>query len=356
MSGSWRWDPCISHRGSDVKDFFTSYFNVESNVLLVCGAGFDPRATFICEQLHAKIVNMDCLLVREERPNPINDLVALADTNCKKMKKIIPNSKVQQIQIFASDGAVIGGRSIITSINKITLHDYSDIIVDVSALSTGIAFPLVKYLCGLSPNNELNLHVVAVDAPQIDQSIVAESSDRAEFITGFKGSVSLDERSEAIKLWLPQLVRGKKSIFERLRTTINPHEVCPILPFPSANPRLADELLEEYAEEFENVWNVDMRSIVYADEKNPMDLYRSILRIADAHKRVFESVGGSEVILSPAGSKALSMGVLMAAIERDFPVMHIESVSYRMSEEFTISDGQIVDENLLHVWLCGIVY
>ena len=81
--------------------------------------------------------------------------------------------------------------------------------------------------------------------------------------------------------------------------------------------------IEEYGELFENLsdpmsvsWNVDTRDIVYAHEKSPLDLYRAVLSIDDARRRVFAETGGSQLILSPLGSKAVAIGLLLAALER----------------------------------------
>jgi hypothetical protein len=124
------------------------------------------------------------------------------------------------------------------------------------------------------------------------------------------------------------------------------------LPFPSREARLADELIDHYRSEVESAWEVDARHLVYADERNPLDLYRTILKIADARHRVFEHVGGSLVLLSPLGSKALAIGSLMAAIERDFPVVHVEALGY--TADFDKLDGRNAAEaELVHVWLAG---
>ena len=100
---------------------------------------------------------------------------------------------------------------------------------------------------------------------------------------------------------------------------------------------------------------LDARNIVYAAENNPLDLYRTILRIDDARKRVFAETGGSLIVLSPIGSKVLAVGALMAAIERDFPVVYVESIEYtvnfKMIEQNRHEGGEIV-----HVWLHGEAY
>ena len=110
----------------------------------------------------------------------------------------------------------------------------------------------------------------------------------------------------------------------------------------------------EYAEELQDAWSVDVRDLVYADEKNPLDAYRTILRIDDARRRVFETVGGSQIILSPLGSKALALGTLMAALERDFTLLYVESIGYTLDKEPAppASDS----DELVHIWLHGEAY
>ena len=101
-------------------------------------------------------------------------------------------------------------------------------------------------------------------------------------------------------------------------------------------------------------WSVDARDLVYADEKNPLDLYRTILRIDDARQRVFASVGGSQIILSPLGSKALSLGTMMAAIERDFAILHVEAIGYTL--DAARADSVTTSDELVHIWLHGDAY
>src|SRR5262249_22321685 len=132
--------------------------------------------------------------------------------------------------------------------------------------------------------------------------------------------------------------------------------VCPILPFPAFHPRYPDELVEFHAVALQNEWQVDARDLVYADETSPLDLYRTILRIDDARQRVFAGVGGSLSILSPIGSKALAVGALMAAVERDFPVIYVESTGYSVDLREIDLIHQHATGEVIHVWLDGEVY
>jgi hypothetical protein len=98
---------------------------------------------------------------------------------------------------------------------------------------------------------------------------------------------------------------------------------------------------------------VDTRNIVYAAEEDPLDLYRTILRLDDLRKAVFREVGGSLLVLSPVGSKVMALGALMAALERDLPVAHLESIGYDLDRSIPATS---TTPNLVHVWLEGDVY
>jgi hypothetical protein len=173
-------------------------------------------------------------------------------------------------------------------------------------------------------------------------------------VFGFKGELGLYEHSEVTVLWLPQLTGNRQKALQRIHAALTSQQevdVCPILPFPSRRARRADELIEHFQEEFESVWRIDAHDIVYVDERNPVDLYRTALDIDDARKRVFRKLGGSMTVLSPFGSKVLSLGALMAALERDFPVMYVETLAYATNVDDAEDHGELV-----HVWLHGEAY
>ena len=231
----------------------------------------------------------------------------------------------------------------------------TDLVVDLSALSVGTSFPMVRYLVeriehGKGPPN---LHLFVAHDPELDAAIQSVPSDAPGYVHGFKGGSTLDGSAAAAKLWLPQLASGRGGALSRLHAFVDPHDTCPILPFPAADPRLGDSLAEEFLTELETGWSVDTRNIVYADEGDPLDLYRTILRLDDLRKPVFQEVGGSLLVLSPLGSKVTALGALMAALERDLPVAYLESIGYDL-------DGSVVTTskgpNLVHVWLEGDVY
>jgi hypothetical protein len=369
MTASRIWEQCVNHRGAQADAFMREYLaQPDRNILLVAGAGFDPRSVRIGEIFPAVAREHTlAILIREERSSPLAVLVERASSHRDQLAAAFKNSQEHQIQVFApDDNAVIGGRGGALLMRKFPLDGYTDIFVDISALSIGVAFPIIKHFWEIvrqKGRESLNLHVVSCDSPAIDRTIVSYPSDSVAPIHGFRGGWSLDDKSRAAMLWMPQLSRGKRDvlgrIFQMLKNIQPDTVVCPILPFPAERPRRSDELIEEFAEELQSTdlqtaWSVDARDLVYADEKSPLDLYRTVLRIDDARRRVFEQVGGSQIILSPVGNKALSLGALMAALERGFTILHVESIGY------TLAAGneppEATAEELVHIWLHGEAY
>lgn len=357
-----RWEPCVYHRGPHVAGFFGEYLAAaDRKVLIILGAGFDPRSIRILDLIpELARPAAQAVLIREERPHPPAKLLERAERNRDKLVAMLPSSQEHAIAVFAPDNAVIGGREAVRLMSKLSLVGVTDIFVDMSALSIGVGFPIVKHFVELlqqSPEMRVNLHLIACHNPAIDRAITSLPSDVVTPVHGFRGGWGLDEKSRAAILWMPQLSQGKKfmlgRIFQMLRNVQKDTVVCPVLPFPSSRARLSDELIEEYAGELQAAWFVDARDLVFADEKSPLDLYRTILRIDDARRRVFASVGGSQTILSPVGSKALSLGALMAAIERNFTILNVEPIGYTLDE--ASADAAASDE-LVHIWLHGDAY
>ncbi len=366
-----RWEPCIYFRGTHTTAFLEQYLADQTRqVLLVAGAGFDPRSPRVCELLVAAAAGrVRGLFLREERPGAEAEFGRRAEANRDLLLAMLPGSPVQEIGVFAEDNAVVGGRNAVAVVNKVSLAGLTDVIVDGSALSLGVAYPLVRHLLrcveAAGDGEPRNLHVIVCDHPEIDAAIRSTPWDAATPVHGFKGGWGRSDKADAAKLWMPQLSQGKQAIlrqiFQLLRNAQRDTVVCPILPFPCSNPRLPDELIEEFQEELQpgdpNIsWHVDARDLVYADEKSPVDLYRTILRIDDARHRVFKGVGGSQIILSPLGNKALSLGALMAALERDFTVMYVEAIGY--AADFARLDAAAGEPHgeFVHLWLHGDAY
>lgn len=356
MMHARRWDPCIAHRGQEVDKFIVEYFSSPNRrVLLVAGAGFDPRSTAVATRIASISASISAVLFQENRPKPTQGLLERATRNADTLGAAISKKVVIPVEIFGADGAVIGGRNVVAMLNRQDFCGITDIVVDISALSVGTSFPIIRYLFEQIERGKIsaNLHIFVAHDPKLDADIQPMPSDAPGYIHGFKGGSTLDSSAAAAKLWLPQLAAGRSGTLGLLYNFVAPHDTCPILPFPSSNPRMGDELAEEYLTEFESSWSVDTRNIVYADEGDPLDLYRTILRLDDLRKPVFQEIGGSRLVLSPLGSKIMALGALMAALERDLPVAYLEAIGYNLDQS---APAVIAAPNLVHIWLEGDVY
>ena len=363
----YRWGRCIHHRGHEAATFISDFFaDSDRSVFLIGGAGFDPRSYYVAEQLTAVCGDrLRGFFLREERPDPSEQLLAMAEGNDARIRELIPRVEVEKVQVFDIDNAPVGGRRITRMLaERVDLSEVSDVVLDLSALSVGVMFPSAR--CCLEavsrPGANANLHILVLDAPGTDSSITSTSCGKVGALHTFSGELGLDSRTDAARLWLPQLGPGRREVLSLIYQNVQPHAVCPIIPCPSADPRLGDALIEEYGDLFDAIsgpmtptWDVDSRDIVYAHEKSPLDLYRSILRIDDSRRRVFDQTGGSQLVLSPLGSKAVAVGLLMAALERGFAVVSVESIEYRLKPKA----GTLCVDNdaeLVHVWLSGTAY
>lgn len=365
MMSSTHWEHCIHHRGDEVATFVSEYFaDRQRKVLLIGGAGFDPRSLSVPEQLAACCgERLSGLFIREERPNANQELRTRADENESKIRDIVSRTVVVSVEVFDIDDAPVGGRRATKSIHEqADFSSITDVVLDCSALSIGLMFPIARYCLEAARRKgwDTNFHLIVLDDPQTDSLIQATACGKVAPLHTFSGGLNLDANNDAAKLWLPQLGTRRREFLDLIFQEVQPHAVCPIIPFPSRNPRSGDALIEEYGDLFDvdrdritRTWNVDSRDIIYTHENSPLDLYRSILRIDDARTRVFSQTGGSQLILSPLGSKAVCIGMLMASLDRDFPVVSVETIEYRLVDSIPNNEN---GAELVHLWLHGEAY
>src|SRR5205823_4122322 len=161
---TYRWERCIRHRGSASLEFMADHFGEpHRRGLLICAAGFDPRSPQVCTVL-AGIMGprLRGILIREERPVPHHRLVRAAESNLAMMTRWMPAHEVVPINVFSADGAAVGGREAVRGVQRLRFDEVTDVIVDCSALSIGLAFPLVRHLLtrATTHTHTFNLHLM----------------------------------------------------------------------------------------------------------------------------------------------------------------------------------------------------
>lgn len=357
MPNKFNWQHCIEHQDEEVKSFLKQHFSESHRkCLVVAGAGFDPRATSIPVLLSEVLGDrLKAFFIKEERPDPDQELLKRAQCNLEELQQKCILNEVHTIEIFSDDSAVVGGHNLIHRMRSADLGGVTDIVVDLSALSVGISFPAVKFVSEFSKQNKnINVHLVVESNPELDSLISSFPNDRVSRVRGFAGEQLQGEGEKAV-LWLPQLSGEKHKVLSLIYDHIQPHDTCPVLPFPSEEPKKGDKLAIQFVSQIENEWSVDSNNFVYADERSPLGLYRTILRIESERAPVFESFGGSVVYLSPSGSKMLAVGALLAALEKGFPVVYVEALQYTVDWE-SVDRLPEHGSRYSHIWLYGEAY
>lgn len=352
------WSNCIANFDDEVAAFVCDYFNDPSRrVLLVAAAGFDPRSQRVSKLLADALGDrLSAFYIREERPGAPDELVKRADENEAALKAVVPNSKVFSIEVFADDGAPVGGARLVAEIlaNPIA-PEITDVILDLSALSIGIGFPAAKLLLEECEGNDARaFHLMIVSNPELDDLISSVPSSRISPVKGFAPDIGMSAL-EVAQIWIPQLARGRATALTQIGASLgNWYKICPVLPFPARNPRRADDLLTEYQNELVNEWEIDPRDIVYASERNPLDCYRTLSTLKKRFDRTMDGTYEPRMVLSPLGSKVLAAGAMMAAIEHGMSVQYVETESYDFSAAKS-SPGDPCDM-LVHLVLSGALY
>ena len=356
------WENCLTHSNHsdpNVGEFISDYFSEPSRkCFLVAGAGFDPRSRRAAEMLASVMGGRLCaLLIREDRPDPNASLLAMADDNEEELAKVISTSSVSHVPVFAEDGAPVGARHVIAAMQDCDLKKgATDIVLDLSALSIGIGFPLARFLLDFCEENGVNLHAMLTSNPELDAQIIGEPSDRAINVRGFAGEGALKSKLPVVRIWLPQLAHRQASMLDRIRVEIGDvYKICPILPFPARNPRRADELIEEFETQLTEEWEVDARDLIYVSEHNPLDSYRTVSTLYKRYVETVKDIYEPQMILSPLGSRVIAIGAFMAATEHGLTIKYVETLRYEYDPTKTSAPDE-AQNMMVHLWLHGSVY
>jgi hypothetical protein len=99
------------------------------------------------------------------------------------------------VSIFSADeSTVIGGREAVRQLNAVDLTGVTDILLDMSALSIGVSFPLASLLFQRAKERPdfPNVHIMATASAATDDSVTSELLDRYQMVLGFSADWELD--------------------------------------------------------------------------------------------------------------------------------------------------------------------
>jgi len=354
------WDNCLVHFDDEAMSVLTEYFGrPDRHCLLIAGAGFDPRATYVAQAIAPVMKDrLEALLIREERGIAADNLKSAGDSSESTLVALIPKSQVERIDIFSSvDQAPVGGPRIVDILRKRSWpKELTDIILDVSALSIGISFPVARFLIDTFEDKEVNVHIVIASDPDLDAQIRKEPSSKPIFVKGFLGENATSSPLAPAQIWLPHLANDSELSLRTIYVDLGDiYKICPILPFPARWPRRPDDLIAEYSEILLDEWEISARDFLYVSEWNPLDSYRALKTLKKRYVRTVENVYAPRIVISPIGSKVMAIGAMMAAIECEMSVKYIETIRYEVISQEPLRSNT-ANIKLVHIWADGPVY
>lgn len=338
----------------------------DASVCIILGVGFDPRSLVALKQLarsgsHPQIKYVAILL---HPPEAINDVTRRTEAFTKENRRRLEEFRggtcicQEEVPLRDKDGFIIGGRNAVQMMIRCLseIAACKDVIVDISGLPRTFFFPLIKYLYRQTEKGKIkNLHVAVTEDPSLDGKIHGSEYGEAEYIPYFRPQT-------AKKLvWLPVIGKTEPTRLLKIYTQIESEcvEVCPIIPFPAKNMRRADDILVELRDALFAQIYVSRNNILLCDESSPFDIYRKVVEMDDYYKERLKDlpgIGEVTAVVTPLASKMLSLGALLAAIERDLPVSYIEAGSYYIEAEGFESSGTNPEIAPVEVWLTGEPY
>jgi hypothetical protein len=328
----------------EVDEFISDYFLSAGPTLLIGNVGFSSDVLYFPSKI-GPLPQVDVRFLSEVRPDVPEAIIQLAAQRGNAIQVIAANPvEICDIAILADDGAPVGGRNACAQVHAWMMRKtYTDVVVDATGMSRGTAFPIVKQLYQISQQQQLCVHLLFAESESQSVQLRSVSNDRADWMHGFPAASETDEFVNALKLWVVQLSENSgaslQAMFKQLET---PDEVCPVLPFPSTDPRRADQLLFELREHWREEWVETPMSFIRAHESDPIDVYRSISRLHEARSEALLGSGVPAVtILSPVGRRLPGIGMLLAALSYDLPILYMETIGYDLHGDLSPTNPSV---------------
>lgn len=369
-SRTMRWNPYVLNGDPDDFDrFWRNHIGAGGRKLLfVVGRGFDFRADAAPSRIaglgsaprHAWILNY-----QNGQPDS-GTRVQRVEANLARFQNIFGSATTMvDVRMGTGTSSNVTSRNTKGAVSRIAeLAEYTDVVVDISAMPRTVALSAITQLIALldelaaKGGKSVNLHVVVAESANVDRSHSGSLSDTVTSLVGFSGRLTSESSANLPRVWFPVLGEGQQARLEKIRTEVDPDEICPVIPFPSRDPRRGDGLIEEYRQLLFDDYRVEPANIIYASEYNPFEAYRQLFGAIDRYRDALRELGGCKVYVSPLSSKLLSVGALLACYDHrtqcggpdpvNVGIPYVESATYGDPVDSTASPL-----TLYSLWLRG---
>lgn len=378
---SQRWNPYLLVNGEKINDFWKSLYEGTHKILYILGKGFDVRMNIGVETLinNKPDIDLDCLLVEfdEGEGSHSTNYQDIVDENITELKGILGSRPIipKTIQLWNSKDKKskrVGAREAATSIieDDSNIEGYTDILIDISSLPRGIYFSLIGKVLSIIdsvPNLNINLFVIVAENAEIDSLIKDKApDDDLDYLHGFSAQLNLAAEIDKPTVWFPILGEDKSQHINKAFNHVRQSqtsllEICPTLPYPSKNPRRADQLIIDYHELLFDELAIESQNIVYVPEQNPFEAYISLYNAIKNYNVSLQPLNGCKVVISAFTSKLLSIGALLVAYELKaenqigIGILNVDSKGYEINDIDKVKSLKD-DSELFVTWLAGKPY
>lgn len=351
-----RWSDYVHVVGDGVREMWTA--GAGQHPLYVLGEGFDPRMLVGLKSAlgTGALQKPSVLSLGLAKPGSTSARAEKASQNLTQLLELVSAHDLQHERIPCPDVHERRSlsRPLLAALLADELFQSSDhVVIDISALPVGVYFGLIKGLLDVEKKepSDRELQVVVAENVNIDSRIEGSGADTPAPILGFSFGVDLNQSVARPPLvWAPVLGEGAVPQMEALEESLKPDEICPVLPFPARDPRRADQLIVEAKELLYDRFEIEPTNYIYADERNPFDLYRALSRLQERYRDALQPLGQAAVILSVHSSKSLSLGAMLAAYEHELPAFNAEPEHYDFDLD-EITPELVAESELSGAWL-----
>ena len=323
-----RWDPYVLAGGSQFDTFWETHLaERRREVLFVLGRGFDRRAMKALRRFtELDVLPRVWLLAFDNGQEDSTFRRELTEANHVELAGLVGEGNVVEMPVRlggrSSSATSRSTTSVIRSRGGVGTAD--DVVVDISAMPRVVALSATTQLLhdldkhGNGGRIETNLHVVAAESVSTDLEARGSLMDEMTSLDGFSGRLNEQTTEDVPRVWFPVLGEGQGRRLELIRDRLNPDEICPVVPFPSRDPRRGDQIVAEHGELLFENFRIEPSNILRASEFNPFEAYRQLFLAMDRYRRALGELGGCKAFVSPLSSKLLSVGALLACYDHRF--------------------------------------
>lgn len=372
-----KWDPYVLMRNAEIVSFLKRHFVPENGkeLLFIMGEGFDFRMNRGIKTLveNNPKMSITCMLIcyDEGKSSSSKKYKPLVKENLDLLSKLIPHDRIttKKIELWSEQGKKkkrVGDQNVADLFKDATMFGkYTDVIVDISALPRGIYFSLIGQIQAMLDNfykgSLINFFVLTAENANLDSHIKEFKPDsELSYVYGFRGGSELTSDKKQV-IWIPILGEGTGHQIGAAYEKIKPNEICPVLPFPSRNPRRSDSLLIEYHKLLFDELNIEGQNIIYVPEQNPFEVYRTLSKTIKDYNETLAVVKGCDIVISTFSSKLLSIGALLCAYEFKLSntikvgILNVDSSGYEIDAK-AMENNMKDHSELFLIWLAGEPY